>query len=79
MSHQDRNEFLFKLKYSKEEIQAINLYYEKLNKSKLKDNIPEQIKDQGVIDLSKESHAKARDNLLKLIEENKQKHIIKLS
>ena len=41
-------------------------------KSKLKDNIPEQIKDQGVIDLSKESHAKARDNLLKLIEENKQ-------
>ena len=36
MSHQDRNEFLFKLKYSEQEIQAINLYYEKLNKSKSK-------------------------------------------
>ncbi len=34
MSLQDRYEFLSKLKYSEQEIQAINLYYEKLNKSK---------------------------------------------
>ena len=36
MSLQDRNEFLDKLNYSEQEKQAINLYYEKLNKSKSK-------------------------------------------
>ena len=80
MSHQDRNEFLFKLKYSKEEIQAINLYYEKLNKSKSKltDDIPKEPKDEDIIDFSKESHDEARDNLLKLLEKNERVQVIKL-
>ncbi|MCT7479003.1 hypothetical protein N5S73_03070, partial [Aliarcobacter cryaerophilus] len=73
MSHQDRNDFLFKLKYTEEEIQAINLYYEKLNKSKSIDDIPEESKYEDVIDFSKESHDEARDNLLKLLEEGERK------
>ena len=73
MSHQDRNEFLFKLKYSEQEIQAINLYYEKLNKSKLNDDIQEKPKDEGVIDVSDENIKEARDSLLELIEDDERK------
>ncbi len=73
MSHQDRNEFLFKLKYSEQEIQAINLYYEKLNKSKSTDSIPEKPKGEDVIDASDQNIKEASDNLLKLIEENERK------
>ena len=81
MSHQDRNEFLFKLKYSEQEIQAINLYYEKLNKSKSKltDNIPEGPKDQDVFDTSKENIEEASNNLLKLLEDHKLKQLIALN
>ena len=71
MSHQDRNEFLFKLKYSEEEIQAINLYYEKLNKSKSNDDMPEEPKDEDIFDNSAENIEEARDSLLKLLEEKK--------
>ena len=81
MSHQDRNEFLFKLKYSEQEIQAINLYYEKLNKSKskLKDDIPEKPKDEDIVDFSKENYDEAMDNLLKLLEESEQKQRVELN
>jgi hypothetical protein len=78
MSHQDRNEFLFKLKYSEQEIQAINLYYEKLNKSKSIDNSPKEPKDEDVFDFSKESHDEARDNLLKIIKDNEVKKLLDL-
>ncbi len=70
MSLKDRYEFLTKLNYSEEEKQAINLYYEKLNKLKSIDNSPKERKDEDIIDFSKESHDEARDNLLKLLEEN---------
>ena len=70
MSHQDRNEFLFKLKYTEQEIQAINLYYEKLNKSKSNEDIPEKPKDEDLIDASDENIEEARDNLLKLLEDD---------
>ncbi|XQC04789.1 hypothetical protein ACOAJ8_07050 [Arcobacter cryaerophilus gv. pseudocryaerophilus] len=76
MSHQDRNEFLFKLKYSEQEIQAINLYYEKLNKSKSTEDIPEKTKDQGVIDCSDENLKEASDNLLKIIKDNEMKQVL---
>ncbi|MCT7533296.1 hypothetical protein N5U22_07725, partial [Aliarcobacter cryaerophilus] len=68
------------LKYTEEEIQAINLYYEKLNKSKSKliDNIPKESKDEDVIDFSKESHDEAMANLLKLLEDDKTKQSFKL-
>ena len=79
MSHQDRNEFLFKLKYSEQEIQAINLYYEKLNKSKLNDDIQEKPKDEGVIDVSDENIKEARDSLLEFLEEDKMKHRLQLN
>ncbi len=73
MSLQDRNEFLAKLNYSEQEIQAINLYYEKLNKSKSRDNIPKGSKDVDVIDTTKENIEEARDSLLELIKDDKQK------
>lgn len=79
MSHQDRNEFLLKLKYSEQEIQAINLYYEKLNKSKSTDSIPEEPKDKGVMDASDENIKEASDNLLKIIEESKRKQVLDLN
>lgn len=78
MSLQDRYEFLTKLNYSEQEIQAINLYYEKLNKSKSIDYIPEESKDEDVLDFSKESLDEARDSLLKVIEEGEPKEIVKL-
>jgi membrane-associated HD superfamily phosphohydrolase len=70
MSHQDRNEFLAKLKYSDKEIQAINLYYEKLNKAKSIDNKPEESKDEDIWDTSDENIEEASSSLLKLIEDN---------
>lgn len=73
MSLQDRYEFLAKLKYSEQEVQAINLYYEKLNKSKSTDDILEKPKDEEIFDTSKESYEEAMDNLLKLIEDNERK------
>ena len=79
MSHQDRNEFLFKLKYSEQEVQAINLYYEKLNKSKATDNITEEPKDEGLIDCSDENLKEAGDNLLEFLEEDKMKHRLQLN
>jgi hypothetical protein len=78
MSQQDRNEFLAKLNYSEQEIQAINLYYEKLNKSKSIDNSPKEPKDEDVFDFSKESHDEARDNLLKIIKDNEVKKLLDL-
>jgi hypothetical protein len=79
MSHQDRNEFLFKLKYSEQEIQAINLYYEKLNKSKSIDNISELTKDEDVIDISDKNLKEAGDSLLEFLEEDKMKHRLQLN
>ena len=76
MSLQDRNEFLTKLNYSEQEIQAINLYYEKLNKSKSNEDIPEKPKDEDLIDASDENIEEARDNLLKLLEDNEIKQEI---
>ncbi|MCT7444115.1 hypothetical protein, partial [Aliarcobacter cryaerophilus] len=78
MSHQDRNDFLFKLKYSEQEIQAINLYYEKLNKSKSTDDILEKPKDEDIIDFSKESYDEARFTLLKLLDDDKLKECVNL-
>ena len=79
MSHQDRNEFLFKLKYTEQEIQAINLYYEKLNKSKSIDNISELTKDEDVIDISDKNLKEAGDSLLEFLEEDKMKHRLQLN
>ena len=79
MSHQDRNEFLFKLKYTEQEIQAINLYYEKLNKSKSIDNISELTKDEDVIDISDKNLNEAGDSLLEFLEEDKMKHRLQLN
>ena len=79
MSHQDRNEFLFKLKYTEQEIQAINLYYEKLNKSKSTDSIPEKPKDEDVIDISDKNLKEAGDSLLEFLEEDKMKHRLQLN
>ena len=76
MSLKDRYEFLTKLNYSEQEIQAINLYYEKLNKSKSTDNIPKEPKDEDVFDTSHENIEEARDNLLKLLEDNEIKQEI---
>ena len=76
MSLQDRYEFLTKLNYSEQEKQAINLYYEKLNKSKSTDNIP---KEQGVIDISDKNLKEAGDNLLEFLEEDKMKHRLQLN
>ena len=70
MSLQERYEFLAKLNYSEQEIQAINLYYEKLNKSKSNEDIPEKPKDEDLIDASDENIEEARDNLLKLLEDD---------
>ena len=80
MSLKDRYEFLTKLNYSEQEKQAINLYYEKLNKSKSKltDDIPEKPKDKDVFDTSNESYDEAMDNLLKLLEEGERKNSLKL-
>ena len=80
MSLKDRYEFLTKLNYSEQEKQAINLYYEKLNKSKSKltDNIPEKPKDEDIVDFSKENYDEARDNLLKLLEEDNLKQLVDL-
>ena len=78
MSHQDRNDFLFKLKYSEQEIQAINLYYEKLNKSESTDDIQEKSKDEDVIDTSDENLKEATNSLIKLIEENEIKYSVVL-
>ncbi|MCT7506644.1 hypothetical protein N5T62_11200 [Aliarcobacter cryaerophilus] len=79
MSLKDRNEFLFKLKYSEQEVQAINLYYEKLNKSKAIDNISELTKDEDVIDISDKNLKEAGDNLLEFLEEDKMKHRLQLN
>ena len=79
MSHQDRNEFLTKLNYSEQEKQAINSYYEKLNKSKATDNITEEPKDEGLIDCSDENLKEAGDNLLEFLEEDKMKHRLQLN
>ncbi|MFY9085017.1 hypothetical protein [Aliarcobacter cryaerophilus] len=68
MSLQDRYEFLTKLNYSEQEKQAINLYYEKLNKSKSK--------DEDIIDTSDENLDEARNSLLKLLEENDRKQYL---
>jgi hypothetical protein len=73
MSLKDRYEFLTKLNYSEQEKQAINLYYEKLNKSKSTDSIPEKPKDEDMVDFSNESYEEAMDNLLKLLEDNEKK------
>ena len=78
MSLKDRYEFLTKLNYSEQEKQAINSYYEKLNKSKATDNITEEPKDEDMLDFSKESHDEARDNLLKIIEENNRRPEIEI-
>ncbi len=80
MSLKDRYEFLTNLNYSEQEKQAINLYYEKLNKSKSKltDNIPEEPKDEDIVDFSKESYEEAKNNLLKLIEEGEMKQGLEL-
>ena len=79
MSHQDRNEFLFKLKYSEKEQQAINLYYKKSNKSKSNEDIPEESKGEAVIDASDENIKEASNNLLKLLEDHKLKQLIALN
>ncbi len=78
MSLKDRYEFLAKLNYSEQEKQAINLYYEKLykSKSKLTDDIQEKPKDEDVIDFSKESHDEARESLLKIIKDNEMKKVV---
>ncbi len=73
MSLKDRYEFLTKLNYSEQEIQAINLYYKKLNKSKSTDSIPEEPKDKGVMDASDENLKEAGESLLELLEENERK------
>ena len=73
MSLQERYEFLAKLNYSEQEIHAINLYYEKLNKSKLNDDIQEKPKDEGVIDVSDENIKEARDSLLEFLEDDERK------
>ena len=78
MSQQDRNEFLAKLNYSEQEIHAINLYYEKLNKSKSTDNSPKESKDEDVIDTSDENLKEAKYNLLKFLEEGDRKKSLKL-
>ena len=70
---------LFKLKYTEQEIQAINLYYEKLNKLKSTDDMPEESKDEDMLDFSKESHDEARDNLLKIIKDNEVKQFVDLN
>jgi hypothetical protein len=79
MSHQDRNEFLFKLKYTEHEIQAINLYYEKLNRSKSNEDIPEESKDEDIWDTSDENIEEASSSLLKLIEDNEIKKMIDIN
>ncbi len=78
MSLQDRYEFLAKLNYSEQEKQAINLYYEKLNKSKFKDDISKESKDEDVIDTSDENLKEAKYNLLKFLEEGDRKKSLKL-
>ena len=79
MSLKDRYEFLTKLNYSEQEKQAINSYYEKLNKSKATDNITEEPKDEGLIDCSDENLKEAGDNLLEFLEEDKMKHRLQLN
>ena len=77
MSLQDRYEFLTKLNYSEQEIQAINLYYEKLNKSKSTDDILEKPKDdEEIFDTSDESYDEARESLLKIIKDNEMKKVV---
>ena len=78
MSLQERYEFLAKLNYSEQEIHAINLYYEKLNKSKSTDNSPKESKDEDVIDTSDENIEEARESLLELLEENEIKYSVVL-
>ena len=78
MSLKDRYEFLAKLNYSEQEKQAINLYYEKLNKSKFKDDISKESKDEDVIDTSDENLKEAKYNLLKFLEEGDRKKSLKL-
>ena len=73
MSLKDRYEFLTKLNYSEQEKQAINSYYEKLNKSKSTDDIPEESKDEYLIDASDENIKEARKSLLELLEEREGK------
>ena len=79
MSLQDRYEFLAKLKYSEQEVQAINLYYEKLNKAKSIDNKPEESKDEDIWDTSDENIEEASSSLLKLIEDNEIKKMIDIN
>ena len=79
MSLKDRYEFLTKLNYSEQEKQAINLYYEKLNKSKSTDSIPEKPKDEDVIDISDKNLKEAGDSLLEFLEEDKMKHRLQLN
>ena len=78
MSLKDRYEFLAKLNYSEQEKQAINLYYEKLNKSKSTDDMPEGPKDEDLFDNSDENIEEARKSLLELIEEDDRKKSLKL-
>ena len=79
MSLKDRYEFLTKLNYSEQEKQAINLYYEKLNKSKSTDNSPKESKDEDVIDTSDENIKEASKSLLEFLEEDKMKHRLQLN
>ena len=69
-----------KLNYSEQEKQAINSYYEKLNKSKSKltDDIPKEPKDEDIIDFSDENLKEASDNLLKIIKDNEVKKFLDL-
>ena len=79
MSLKDRYEFLAKLNYSEQEKQAINLYYEKLNKSKSTDDIPEETKDEDMFDTSAENFGESRDNLLKLLKDDQMKQEMKVN
>ena len=57
----------------------VALYYEKLNKSKSTDSIPEKPKDVDVIDISDKNLKEAGDSLLEFLEEDKMKHRLQLN
>ena len=76
---QDRYEFLTKLNYSEQEKQAINLYYEKLNKSKFSDNIPKKSKNKDIIDDKYIKYKDAEKNILQFLEDNKPKQCLEFS
>ena len=54
-------------------IQAINLYYEKLNKSKSTDDMPEETKYEDIWDTSDENIKEASKSLLEILEDNEKK------